>query len=171
MGLPGSGKSTTLSKFAENHGYEYIALDQIREKLGITNAQPSTKDVLDEIVSRTLEKYGAGCTVVLDGTFLNDMRKNFIEVMRAHGVGKIQGLFIDVPEDIAWERLQAREKDWEDKTTRELFDTRLRHRNEFPPSVTDGFDSLLVLNERGELSKVELASGNNQELKVQKRFL
>jgi predicted kinase len=170
MGLPGSGKSTTLSAFAKTYGYEYIPLDKIRHNLGIGEAQSSTDAVLNEAAAQVLALYRSGKTAVIDGTFLNDMRKQFIDHVRASGVHKIHGLFIDVPQDIAWSRVQAREKDWLDKTPRELFDTRLRHKEAFPPAVTDGLDALFIADENGRLSRVELAVEGGAEFK-EKSFL
>lgn len=161
MGLPGSGKSTLLSRFAKDYDYEYLPLDQIRERLGIDNSQSSTDAVFNEIVSQTLGRYREGKTVVLDGTFLNDMRKKFLDVMRENGVQKIHGILMDTPEDVAWERVLSREKDFEDKTTRELFDSRAAHKKTFPPSLTDGFDSLFTLDADGKLSRADRF--NNEE--------
>ena len=170
IGLPGSGKSNVLGAFAESYGYEYIPLDQIRKELGIGEGQNSTNEVLREVVARTLARYKEGKTVVVDGTFLNDMRKKFIHTIREGGAQKIQGMFIDTPKDIAWDRAQIREKDWEDKTPRSLFEERVRHKEAFPPSVTDDFDALFTLDENGTMKKVDLKEGLTREF-TNKSFL
>ncbi len=167
MGLPGAGKSTTLSTFAAKYGHTYVSFDRIREKLGLTRAQSSTQQVFDDIGALMVENYKAGKTVVLDGTFLNEARIKFIEFARANKIKKIQGIFLDTPEELAWERVQARKA--EEKTTRELFDGRVRHLKDFPPGISDGFDSFFVLNENGELVSAERPKEQRREFRPRRR--
>jgi len=166
MGLPGAGKSTLLKEFCDKYDYDYIRVDDIRKEFGLTSAQASTEEVWNDIRSRTLDGYWAGRTVVVDATFLGDARKKFIDFARANGVEKIQGLLVDTPEEIAWIRNQSRE----DKTSRELFEDRLSNLKNFPPEITDGLDSLFVLNEHGELLKAELPGELKREFKPKQPF-
>ncbi|MFM2424419.1 MAG: hypothetical protein RLZZ70_810, partial [Candidatus Parcubacteria bacterium] len=91
MGLSGAGKSEILKRFSLKYGYEYISVDDVREKFGLTSEQPSTEREWDFIRSQTLKNYKENRTVVLDGTFLGDIRKKFIDFARENGVEKIQG--------------------------------------------------------------------------------
>ncbi len=166
MGLPGAGKSTVLAKFAIKYGYELISVDEVRAKNGLTTEQPSTEREWDEIRTRTLESYRAGKTVVIDGTFLGNIRNKFIDFVRESGVQKIQGLLVDTPSEVAWERNLARDR----KTAREVFDDRLDNLKNLPPEVDEGFDSIFTVNENGELTEAALTNEHKREFRPQKRF-
>ncbi|TAK59267.1 ATP-binding protein [Patescibacteria group bacterium] len=169
MGLPGSGKSTNLTKLAQKYAYEYISFDTVREAFGLSRAESSTPAVFEHIGSRMLELYRAGKTVVLDGTFLNGYRRELIAFARANGVKRIQGIFVDTPEEHAWARVQARSA--EEKTTRKLFDGRVDHLKKFPPQIDDGFDAIFVLNEVGELVKAKMPREREREFNPRRRLL
>lgn len=167
MGLPGAGKSKVLKEFCDKYGYEYISVDEVREKFGLTRGQPSTEREWDDIRSRTIEQYKAGSTVVVDGTFLGDVRKRFIDFARENGIRKIQGLLIDTPEEIAWKRNLSRET----KTPREVFDNRLDNLKKYPPEIAEGFDSMFRLNENGEMVDAKLPDEQKREFRPRQRFL
>jgi predicted kinase len=167
MGLPGAGKSEILKKFSEKYGYEYISVDDVREKFGLTSEQPSTEREWDFIRSQTLENYNENRTVVLDGTFLGDIRKKFLDFARENGIEKIQGLLVETPEEIAWARNLSRERN----TSREVFDDRLLNLKNFPPEITDGFDAIFSVDENGELTEAELPNEQIREFKPRQRFL
>lgn len=167
IGLPGSGKSQILKRFADKYGYEFVSLDDIRTQHGLSADQESSESVWSDVKTRTIDSFRAGKSVVLDGTFLTDTRRIALEVARANGIEKIQGVFIDTPTEIAWERNMAREHN----TPSEIFDERLKHMKEFPPKLEDGFDSFFRLDENGELVGVETHSESKKEFKRERRFL
>ena len=88
MGIPGSGKSTTLKKFAEDYGYNYICPDDIREEmLGDAADQSKNQEVWDEARKKMQEFFKRGKTVVFDAVFNNaKRRKEFIDYAKATGV-------------------------------------------------------------------------------------
>jgi predicted kinase len=166
IGLPGAGKSTTLKKFSDKYGYFFVRVDDFRKLHNLTPADPSTEAVWDDIRSKVIEHYRKGETVVIDATFLGDIRKRFIEFARQNGVSKIQGVLVDTPEELAWARNQSREE----RTSRELFEDRLAHLRSFPPEIADGFDSFFVVNEKGELTQAELAAEQVREFRPRSKF-
>ncbi len=167
MGLPGAGKSTLLKEFADKYGYEYISVDSVREKNGLNTEQPSTEQEWDEVRSRTLENYRAGKTVVVDGTFLGDIRQKFLDFARMNGVEKIQGLLIDTPAELAWERTLERDR----PVKREVFEDRLWNLKNLPPEMTEGFDAIFTVNETGELVEAKIPKESGREHLREKKFL
>lgn len=166
MGLPGSGKSTVLKEFADKYGYDFVSVDQVREKYGLTTEQPSTDREWDEIRSRALAGYKAGRTVVIDGTFLGNIRKKFLDFARENGIQKIHGVLVDTPAELAWERNLGRER----QTKREVFEDRLDNLKNLPPEMIDGFDAIFTLNENGELKEAEIPKEANRELTRERKF-
>jgi len=167
IGLPGSGKSQTLKRFADKYGYAFVSLDDIRAEHGLGAEQESNEAVWNDVKTRTIDSFKSGKSVVLDGTFLSDSRRIALEVARANGIEKIQGVFIDTPAEIAWERNWARERHTPDA----VFDERLAHMKAFPPKLEDGFDSFFRLDENGELVEAETYVETKKEPRRERRFI
>ena len=159
IGIPGSGKTTVLKAFAEEYNYEYISADEIRSDLNIsiknpliTSDNPLTISMWNEIRNRTREALSKGKTVVLDATFTKlELRQEFIKLARENGAEKIQGVFLDTPSEIAWERSEKRER----RVPENLFKERVESIKKNPPMVEDGFDAVFTINEYENLFKIE----------------
>ncbi len=154
IGLPGSGKTTALKPFAEKYSYTYICPDDIRaELLGNASDQSKNKEIWQEAHKRVAEALSNGETVIFDATFARDFeRKSFIQFAREHGASKVQGVFAEVPLEIASERNHTRERVVPDHAM-ERMSAMLR---QTPPVVEDGFDSIFYINELQELQRVEM---------------
>jgi predicted kinase len=164
IGLPGSGKTAVMKDFAARYGYKYLSTDMIREKFALGIDEPSTMAVWDEI--RSLVKYSAenNQTLVFESTFtMGDQRRAFLDFARSIGIEKIQGIFVNTPCEIAWQRNNERKHN----VSKETFDTRRSYLEEDMPDVQDGLDSLFTLDEYSNLVKTEMAAG----LKRENRFI
>ncbi len=166
IGLPASGKSKTLIDFAEKYHYTYLAVDDLREARGMNPHDPKTEVIWDEMRRRTQELLAEGETIVVDATFVESQhRRDFLTLARRSGAEKIQGVFVDTPSEVAWERNLARQR----TVPRDKFQERVDWLNSAPPELTDGFDALFTLNENQEL--VELKRFGESGLPREKKWM
>lgn len=166
IGIPGSGKTTVLKKFAEKYDYKYICADDVRSDLGIDHNDPLiasdnqlTLSIWDKIRKQVTQTLAEGKTVVLDATFASlELRREFIEIAHQNHVEKVQGVFLDTPSKIAWERSEKRDR----KVPRHVFDKRLRDLKDNPPQTNDGFDAIFTINEYDNLFKTETSTAKKE---------
>lgn len=163
VGLPSSGKTTTLKDLADKHGYVYASPDMVRrELLGNEGDQSRLNEVWDIVHTRVAEALERGETVVLDSTHVNvEMRRNFIQFAKDHGAEKVQGVYMNVPLEIADERNQKRER------VVPRFDMERMNKmlEDAPPRIEDGFDSLFSLNEFQQLEEVGISKSGETTTK------
>lgn len=155
IGLPGSGKSTVLKRFAEKYNYQYVCPDDIREQLtGDAANQDVNQQVWDLARERTAIALREGATVVFDATFAKpEYRKQFLKFAREHGAGRIQGIFFDPPYEVAQARNLGRERQVPEYAMRSME----KNLTQFPPELTDGLDALFILDKDLELKRVRMA--------------
>ncbi len=153
MGIPGSGKTTVLKKFASDYGYSYICPDDIRlELLGDAKDQSKNKEVWDEAYSRLGKYLKEGSTVVFDATFADARaRENCIRIAREHGANKIHGIKIDISMESAKDRNSKRERIVPEYVLERM------HKNldSNPPKIDEGFDSIFTIDKYHQLIKAE----------------
>jgi predicted kinase len=153
IGIPGSGKTTVLKPLAEKYSYSYICPDEIWETMpeGMDDEVKNVA-VWNESYERTARSLSEGKTVVFDATFSEGhRRREFIAFAKEHGASKVQGVYLDVPSEIASERNQLRERIVPDFAISGMNNAL----TEQPPAIEDGFDSIFSLNEFQELCRVE----------------
>jgi len=166
IGIPGSGKTTALTKFAEKNLYTYICPDDIRKEFtGDTGNQTKNKEVWEEAYKRTADALKEGKTVVFDATFTNEnQRRQFITFAKNNGASKVQGVFADASLEISRDRNTQRER-----VVPELAMMRMHQfLQENPPILEDGFDSLFTMDEFQNLERAEIHS-QGQEV-ISKEF-
>lgn len=159
IGIPGSGKTTVLKAFAEKYNYEYICTDDVRSGLNIASNDPLaatdnpvTISIWNAIRERTKEALKQGKTVVVDATFTKlELRKQFINLAHENGAQKVQGVFLDTPNEIAWERTKHRDRE----VPEHVFKKRVKSITNDPPKVIDGFDAIFTIKEYENLFKAE----------------
>lgn len=154
IGIPGSGKTTILKNFAEKNNYAYICPDDIRLEIsGDVYDRSKNKEVWIEAKRRAAKEFDKGNAIVFDATFANPKeRKEFLNSARENGVDKIEGLFVDVPLEIAKERNLNRKRNVPESD----IDRMNMNIRKFPPEIADGFDALFTLDEDGKLIKAEM---------------
>lgn len=151
IGIPGSGKTTLLRSFAARYGYEYISADEVRAELLIPANDPiaSTDNPITinmwEVIRKKVEKsLRNGQTIVLDATFARkELRIEFIQLARKNGATKIQGVFVDTPAEVAWERGKNRERQISERVFKERVDSLKKD----PPISGDGFDTIFTVKQ------------------------
>lgn len=166
IGMPGSGKTTVLKAFAEKNQYVYICPDDIRlEITGDTKDQSKNKEVWARAYSLVGERLSEGKTVVFDATFAAEQdRTRFIDFARKNGAQKIQGVYMDIPLEVAKERNIKRER----TVPEHALDRMSENLKNAPPSIKNGFDSIFTFDEFQKLEDVEkMRSGEiiNKEFK------
>ncbi len=163
IGLAGAGKTTALEGFAKRYGYTYLSTDNIRAAFNIQQGEASPQSVWDEIRRSLKEHLSTGKSVVMDSTFVTGPdRRAFIEFAREAGAEKVQGIFLDTPAEIAWQRNIERER----QAPREMFESRRKDLEAEPPAVEDGFDALFTLDQFQEMVRAETP----ESLREFKRF-
>ena len=158
VGIPGSGKTTVLKTFAQKYDYAYICPDDIREELtGNFADQSKNREVWIEAKKRMAEKFREGKAVVFDATFANpEQRKEFLSFARENGSEKIEGIFLDVPLELAKERNRNREE----SVPEYVLERMAKSIRDFPPEIGDGFDSIFTLNKEQKLIDAEMLREN-----------
>lgn len=166
IGIPASGKTTVLKKFAEKYGYDYICPDDLRlEMYGKIEYKISSKDnswkiknkeVWEEVRERVKESLVNGNTVVLDAVF-NDpkKRKDFFDFVKENGAEKIQGIYVDTPIEVAKERNREKER----RVPEQIIDKIAADFEEVKPKIEEGFDSMFTVDEYQNLVASEIKMG------------
>lgn len=164
IGIPGSGKTTVLQKFADTYDYAYICPDDIRaELLGDVTDQSRGDEVWKEAYQRTANALAEGKSVVFDATFTNEAaRMELIQFAREHGAEKIQGVHVDTPLEVAKERNQERER----VVPEHVLERMHNKLQEQQPEISEGFDTIFTLNESQELEKTER---EGEQIKLSRR--
>jgi len=137
VGLPGSGKSTYLSRL----GVNAISSDEIR-RLIADNPHDQTMNARIFSVIRYLirQRIQAGRSVTyVDATHLTLWeREPYVKLARRFGC-KLQALFFDVPVEICIARNQARERVVPEEAIRKMAQQMI------PPSLEEGFAEITYL--------------------------
>lgn len=154
IGIPGSGKTTALKPFAEQNAYVYISADTLRLEFNGNEANhANNKAIWEEAHRRTANALREGKTVVFDATFAKDFeRKDFIQFVREQGAEKVQGVYADIPFEVANERNMARERVVPEYAMHQMHNMLQKN----PPQIEDGFDSIFTIDELQKLESAEL---------------
>jgi len=154
IGIPGSGKTSILKPFAEKNGYTYISSDEVRHEVTGSKTDMSRQmEVFDKIRQMIKEEIEHGHTVVFDSTLSNEkVRRDILSFAKECGAEKIQGLYIETPSEIAWERNSKREVPVPEND----FNHMKQKLENIPPELSDGFDTLISIDHEGNLIEVDL---------------
>lgn len=163
IGIPGTGKSTVLKKFAEKYGYDYVCPDDIRQEInGDPKSQANMSQVWETAYARLKNGINHNRNVVFDSTMARQIdRENFLRFAQDSGAEKIQGLYFQVPLNLAKERNASRGR----VVPEFVLDRMYNALNEQPPSSDEGIHSLFIMNEDGGISRIErINSIENQQM-------
>lgn len=140
IGIPGSGKSTVLSRLSEETGAIYVSTDQIRQELTGSEADQSrNKQVIELMYQRAHEALDAGEDVIIDAT--NAKKPDRLRLI-AHcrmKADEVIGIWLVTPNAVSFQRNRARVRVVRDSALQSM----ARSLRENPPSLDEGFDELL----------------------------
>lgn len=168
IGIPGSGKTTVLKEFAEKYGYDYVCPDDIRMEIsGDAKDQSKNREVWELAHQRLKDYLAEEKTVVFDATFANpEGRKKFLDFSKESGASKIQGIYFDVPLEVAKERNARRDRQVPEKVL-ENMESSLSGAK---PKIEEGLDSIFTLDEYQKLVRAEMKSeGENLTREIKNR--
>ncbi len=126
----------------------------MREVLtGSTKDFTKEPEVWDEVRKQISTSLEGGHTTVLDSTLAKMAdRTAMMTFAREHNAEKIQGVYMDVPLEIAKQRTAVRETEFPEKTIERME----RELAEHGPEFTEGFDSILIFDEKREVKEVHM---------------
>jgi len=153
IGIPASGKSTHLKRFAEINGYVYICPDEIRLELtGDAADQSRNAEVWETSYSRMADALQSGKSVVFDATQarLGD-RETFIQRAYQYGAEKVQAVQFNIPLEIAKERNRTRDR----MVPEFVLDRMKQSLDTHPPTLHEGNTSISRIDEGGSIASIE----------------
>lgn len=153
IGIPASGKSTHLKRFAEANGYVYICPDDIRLELtGNAADQSKNGEVWETSYSRMEAALQSGNSVVFDATQARQGdREVFIQKEYQYGAEKVQAVQFSIPLEIAKERNRTRDRN----VPEFVLDRMKQNLDNNPPSIQEGNASISTIDENGRLASIE----------------
>lgn len=93
---------------------------------------------------RVAEALDRGETVVMDATFYKGFeRRDFIQYVKSKETQKVEGIYFNVPLEVAFERNRMRER----VVQKHVLERMQSWLTKEPPSLSDGFDSIKRVNE------------------------
>lgn len=145
VGLPGSGKTTHLKKFASQEGAVYVCADDIRtEWYGDAGIQVDPGLIWEEVRRRARKALMAGRDVVVDGTNVKPQdRRRMIQACSA--ADQVVAIWCQAPFRICVERNSARDRVVPDYAMRRM----KRQLYQSPPTRSEGFARVLRVQTAG----------------------
>jgi predicted kinase len=167
IGLPCSGKSYLAQHLITQHPEcQIISTDTIRAKLfGDEAAQGAWLQVWGEVERQFLQAITQKQAAIYDATNAKSRhRRAAIARARELGFSEITGLWLDISLDMCIERNQQRQRQVPEEVILQM-----HHQLQgAPPSLEDGFDSLIVLGE-GDLGRGEAETKTKGEVQRQEQ--
>ena len=158
IGVPGSGKSSILQKFAEENNYEFISIDELKiRKLGRVQdvSAEVSKEIWNEARAQMTECLSSNHNVVFDSTFTRrEWRDHFFSVVRTIPNVEVEGLFFDIPLKHVLER-NAKRGASGGKLTPESHIRESHEKLHEGISVEEDFDILIRVDENGIASTLK----------------
>ncbi len=142
IGLPASGKTTTLKQLATEKGAAYICADDIREQLSGSAKDHSRNDDAWSIIYRKIEAaLLEGHDVVVDATNAKVKDRRQMARFCSNLGAKTIGYWFVTPLRVCMRRNQARKRVVPDRAMRRM-DYCLRSA---PPDLSDGFSKIVKI--------------------------
>lgn len=144
LGAPGSGKGTLSKVLKEKYGFEHISTGDLIRK----SEDPEVKKIIDsgnflpddmmiKMLRKELKKIDLSSNIILDG-FPRTIKqaKRLDSMLGKMGLGLNHALFLDLPDDVAKERIKKRAKieNRKDDAKEEVIEKRFKeyHEKTFP---------------------------------------
>lgn len=150
IGIPGSGKSTLAQSMMRSAPslYAYVSPDQIRAELyGDMSIQGEWSAIWSRIQTQIQEAAHQGKTVIYDATnYKRKYRKEVIDLLRSHHFQPITGIALHMPLWVCLHRNQLRPRQVPEDVIIDMYRCLVLN----PPSLQEGFDRLLVQEDKPE---------------------
>jgi len=175
LGAPGSGKGTLSKEMVSKYGFNHISTGDLIRK----SDDPEIKKIIDggnflpddmmiKMLRKELKKMNPESNIILDG-FPRTIKqaKRLDSVLGRMGLGLNHALFLDLPDDIAKERIKgrAKEEDRKDDASDEVVEKRFKEYHE------KTFPLLDFYSKSRKLIKIDANKGKESVLKsVSKRL-
>ncbi len=144
IGLPGSGKSFLAKQLLKLHPHYYlVSTDAIRAKLfGDESIQGPWLAILDQIKLQFQQAVTQATTAIYDATNAQRCdRQDLIQLAREIGFDPVIGIWMQTSIEQCLQRNQQRSR----QVTQEIILKMHRQLCDAPPRLTDGLDSLLIV--------------------------
>lgn len=175
LGAPGSGKGTLSKEMVSKYGFNHISTGDLIRK----SDDPEIKKIIDggnflpddmmiKMLRKELKKMNPESNIILDG-FPRTIKqaKRLDSVLGRMGLGLNHALFLDLPDDIAKERIKgrAKEENRKDDASDEVVEKRFKEYHE------KTFPLLDFYSKSRKLIKIDANKGKESVLKsVSKRL-
>lgn len=144
LGAPGSGKGTLSKELKNKYGFQHISTgdlirnsndEEIKKIIADGNFIPDEKMI--KMLRKELKKMDPSSNIILDGFPRNiPQAKKLDSVLGRMGLGLNHAIFLELPDDVAKERIKqrAKEEDRKDDASEEVVEKRFKeyHDKTFP---------------------------------------
>jgi adenylate kinase len=147
LGAPGSGKGTLSKELKAKYNFEHISTgdlirksedEEIKKIIDAGNFLPD--DMMIKMLRKELKKIDPSSNIILDGfPRTTKQAKRLDALLGRMGLGLNHALFLELPEDVAKERIKKRaeEEDRKDDANEEVVDKRFQEYNEKTLPILD----------------------------------
>ena len=147
LGAPGSGKGTLSKELKAKYSFEHISTgdlirksedEEIKKIIDAGNFLPD--DMMIKMLRKELKKIDPSSNIILDGfPRTTKQAKRLDALLGRMGLGLNHALFLELPEDVAKERIKKRaeEEDRKDDANEEVVDKRFQEYNEKTLPILD----------------------------------
>jgi predicted kinase len=149
IGIPGSGKTTLARQLLRSPAYHYVSPDRIRQDLyGAMEEQGRWIQIWNHVEAQFLQAAGRQ-SIIYDATnYRARYRRQVIELCRRHQCHPITGLWLNLPLWLCLNRNQQRDRHVPEEVIIEMHRCLVLN----PPSLSEGFDRLMVKEDSQEQS-------------------
>jgi adenylate kinase len=147
LGAPGSGKGTLSKELKAKYNFEHISTgdlirksedEEIKKIIDAGNFLPD--DMMLKMLRKELKKVDPSSNIILDGfPRTTKQAKRLDALLGRMGLGLNHALFLELPDDVAKERIKKRaeEEDRKDDANEEVVDKRFQEYNEKTLPILD----------------------------------
>lgn len=147
VGIPGSGKTTTLREVSEQLDIARICPDDIREELTGSQADQSVNsEVWEETYRRAQIEVGLGRSAIIDATHAEAFRRPMtIEMYRKFGARTIAAVVFNTSLKLSKERNKRPERGRE--VPERVLERMYRNLANQPVRLREGFDQIITVQQ------------------------
>lgn len=144
IGLPGSGKSFIAQRLSQgSHFRRWVSTDRIRQRLfGDESVQGPWLQIWAQVCGELQQAVADQVNVIYDATNAQRRRRrDLIAQVRGFGFQSVGGLWVNTPLEVCLARNERRSRQVPQGVILQMY----RQLTDAPPSLNDGFDRLLEI--------------------------